>query len=257
MKKDIAKTCILVCSTLVIILILFFIIGSIKYNVELLIRNELIENDPTVKILFDRINGDTTLRKAKLKISDLTDDEKIIYILENINKEDNEIEKVKSTKKVCTIKENVSFNVEKGDCEILVINNDKIMDYQNKLLGISDYLEFNDFSYRNKECKNDGTKYFCLLKKTNNSILGYSIFDEAYSEKDKVVIREYYLQIDVSNENKCNKYFDKDYCENYLEKEKPIIDEQRIKEDGVLYEHVFKDNDNSYYLEESFVVSER
>lgn len=257
MKKDIAKTCILVCSVLVIALILLFIIGNIKYNVELLTRNKLIENDPTVKILFDRINGETVLRKAKLKTSDLTNEEKIIYIVENLNKDDYEVKKVKTLKNVCTINENISFNIEKGDCEILIVDNDIVMDYQNRLLGISDTLEYSEFSYHDKECKNDGTKYFCLLKKSNNSILGYSLFDGAYSEKDKVIINEYYLQIDVSNEKKCNKYFDRDYCENYLEREKPNLDEQRIKEDGVLYEHIFKDGNSSYYLEESFIVSEK
>lgn len=257
MKKDVAKTCILVCSTLAIMLIIFLIVGNVKYGVELLTRNTLIENDPTVSILFERVNGNTKLRRSSIENNKLTSEEKIKYILETLSKDDYEISSIKPQKIVCEVNDKISFNANDGKCKLMIVKNEIFMEYQKKYFGIEDSLEYIDFTYHGKECKNDGNKYYCLLDDYKDYVLGYSVFDEAYSEKDKVVIREYYLQIDAENEKRCNKYFKDGYCDNYINMDKPEIDNDIVKKDGILYEHVFKESDSNYYLEKSFIVAER
>ncbi len=258
MKKDIEKTCILVGIVLAIITIIFFIVGNVKYGAQLLTRNSLVENDPTVVVLLDRMSNLKELRQASVINTELQNEEIIKYVLDNLTESDYEIKKVKPKKIVCEVNNTIAFNAINGKCEIIVISNSKFAEYEKKLLGIDITLEYSDINYSGYSCKNDGTNYYCQLVNDNKKdSLGYSLFKDAYSEKDKVVIREYYLNIDVSNKEKCLKYFENEYCDNYNTKEKPELSKEIIVKDGVLYEHVFKDNGNNYYLEKSFIVSER
>ena len=86
---------------------------------------------------------------------------------------------------------------------------------------------------------------------------GYSSYDSAYENNDKIYIREYYLQIDLKNNDRCINYFSEDYCKDYSKKDKPTLSDKTIKNDGVLYEHVFIKQDQTFYLESSNIVSER
>ncbi|MBQ4032115.1 MAG: hypothetical protein II625_10205 [Bacilli bacterium] len=83
-----------------------------------------------------------------------------------------------------------------------------------------------------------------------------SVFSDAYEDKGGVVIHEYYLNIDLSNKERCLNYFSNDYCSSYSKQDKATLDDEIIKRDGVLYEHLFVKVDDNYYLKRSFVVSE-
>ena len=57
--------------------------------------------------------------------------------------------------------------------------------------------------------------------------------------------------------NRCSKYFGEEFCIYYHDKEKPSLGKEVIMNDGVLYEHVFAKNGDAYYLETSYIVTER
>src|SRR5699024_9230371 len=99
-------------------------------------------------------------------------------------------------------------------------------------------------------------KYYCLINDYQDRLLGYSSLDKVYEEKDRIVLYEYYLQIDILDNDRCLKYFDENYCTNYDTEKRPYIDESVIQKDGVLYAHIFKKNGDNYYLEQSFIVGD-
>ena len=41
----------------------------------------------------------------------------------------------------------------------------------------------------------------------NNSIKDYSMIDKAFKKKDEIIVYEYYLHIDYSNDEVCKKYY--------------------------------------------------
>lgn len=255
--KDVKKTVILVGIILAIIVVIFLIVGNFKYGTQLLTRTKLTQSDPTVSLLLTRIENSSNLRRASLSTEELTSEEIIKYVLDIVSEEDYSVKNIKPKKILCEVNNNISFNAIGGKCSVLIIENDKFMEYQNKYLGLDKELEYKELKYNGMHCKNDGNKYYCLQGDYTDSILGYSSFKEAYSTKDNIVILEYYLKIDVNDKDRCLKYFDSEYCENYEGKDKPIIDEETIKSDGVLYEHTFKASEDNYYLEKSFIVAER
>jgi hypothetical protein len=96
-----------------------------------------------------------------------------------------------------------------------------------------------------------------MYNQYTNTVVGYSVFDSAYKVDNKVYIRDYYLQIDYLNKERCSKYFGEEFCIYYHDKEKPSLGKEVIMNDGVLYEHVFAKNGDAYYLETSYIVTER
>ncbi|MDE5889036.1 MAG: hypothetical protein K2H20_03355, partial [Bacilli bacterium] len=119
MKKDVVKTCVLVCAILALMLVIFLVVGNIKYGVENFSRNSLIKNDPTVTILFNRFDGNTMFRKASVESNELTSKEKIEYILENLTDGDYETKNIKPQKNTCNIDANISFKSINGKCNIM------------------------------------------------------------------------------------------------------------------------------------------
>lgn len=256
--KDVTKTGALVGIVLLLLIIIIFIIGNIKYGAQLLTRTTIVENDPTIKILSEQIENLNVLRKASLVNSDLSSDEIIKYVISNITEEEYTSKSIKLKKTVCEVTDKILFSVnENTKCQIMIINNDTFDEYQKRFFGVENKVSFDDFKYHGLNCKNDGTKYYCLVGDYENTVLDYSTFKSAYSEKDKIVIQDYYLRVNLEDKNRCLKYFDNDYCENYNTMDKPELDKEIIENDGVLYEYVFKDNGDNYYLEKSFIVSER
>jgi len=253
--KDVAKTILLTGIILVILVLVFIISGNVKEGVISLSRTELAENDPTVTILYERVKDNTELRKAHLVNTELSSDEIITFVFDNIAKEDYSVKKIEPTKIICQVTDTISFT-SSSECKVAVVDNSKIMEYQKKYFNTENELTYDDIKYHGLYCKNSGKKYYCLINSYTNTVLGYSLFDKAYEEKDKVVIYEYYFQIDLANQDKCLKYFNNDYCTNYSGKDKPSISDEIIKNEGVLYEHIFRKSGEVYYLEESFIVTE-
>ena len=136
------------------------------------------------------------------------------------------------------------------------IKNDTISKYQKKIFNVDTELVFDDFNQYGLNCKNNGEKYYCLIGSYTDTLLGYSVFDSAYEYQDKITVVEYYLQIDLSDKERCLKFFNEEYCTNYKEMDKPSLSDKTIKENGVLYKHVFYKEEDKYYLENSFIVSE-
>ena len=254
--KDVIKTAILVVILLVVSFIVVGINDNIQKGVELLSRTDLPLSDPTIQILYPRIENSTLLRKADLDTSTLSSYEIIEYVFDNLKNDDYKVKKYEATKIYCTINNRIEFTTTSDHCDVIIINNSKFKEYQKTVFNTEYDLIFNDIDYKGYHCKNDGNKYYCLYSKYVDPVLGYSVFQDAYEDKEGVVIHEYYLNVDVSNGNRCLNYFGSDYCSNYSKQERPVIPEDRIKQDGVLFEHRFKKIDDNYYLIRSFVVSE-
>lgn len=254
--KDVIKTVVLVGIILLVGVISLFIVGNIEYGVELFTKNKLPFNEPNVSLLYKRIDGKNYFRKASLVNSDLTDEEIIRFVLDNISKNDYTKKSIEPEKITCEVTNKISFNTDEDKCKIIIIKNSKIMEYQKKLFNTEKELKYNDIKYHGYYCKNDGKKYYCLTSKYNDYVLGFSKFKDAYEIKNNIIIHEYYLKIDLNDYDYCLNYFDEDYCGNYKKEDAPKLSDEIIMNNGVLYEHVFVKNDNSYYLEKSFIVSE-
>ncbi len=254
--KDAIKTIILVIILSIAGYIVIAINDNIQKGVELLSRTKLSYEDPTIQILFPKIQDNKNLRKAYLDTSDLSNEEIIEYVFDNLTKDDYKVKKYDATKIYCYITYNIEFTTERDSCDITIINNSKFMDYQRSVFNTEKELTFNDINYKGYNCKNDGNKYYCVYNKYIDSVVGFSAFKDAYEDKDGVVIHEYYLSIDLSKKDRCLNYFSQEYCNNYAKAEKEDLTAETIKRDGVLYEHLFvKDGDN-YYLKRSSIVSE-
>ena len=254
--KDLLKTCIVIGIIVIVFSVVVFGQKTSNANVNPS-KSELIKSDPTVSLLLPKIEDYNYLRRANINNQSLTSRDVIEFTLDNISKDDYDKKNVKPTKVTCQVTGKIDFITDNGKCNIRVISNDVFTKYQKKYFGTEMELEFDDIKYHGYYCKNNGKKYYCFMTGYNDYTLRYSSFDSAYEEKGKYHIREYYLQIDPSDNSKCIKYFDNDYCSNYKDgKDKPTLLDDVIKRDGILYEHVFvKDKDN-YYLESNFVVME-
>jgi len=253
--KDAVKTGILV---IILLFVGFIVIGindNIQKGVELLSRTNLPITDPTIKILYPRIENNNLLRKADLDTSKLSSEDIIYYFFDKITKNDYKIKKIDAVKIYCTINSKIEFTTEKDSCNVMIINNSTITKFQKTVFNTEYPINFKDIDYKGFLCKNDGSRYYCLKNNYIETTIGYSVFEDAYEDKDGVVIHEYYLNINLNDKERCLNYFSQDYCYNYQNKTKVVLPDEKIKQDGVLYEHHFvKENDN-YYLKRSFVVS--
>lgn len=254
--RDLIKTIIVVGILLLIGFISIFIVGNFEYGVELLTKSNLTFNDPKVSLLYKRIDGNNDFRKASLVNTELSDEEITKAILDNIKEDDYTKKNVKVEKITCEVAKGITFTTDSDKCKIIIIKNETMMNYQKELFNTEKELEYNEIKYHGYYCKNDKKKYYCLTSKYKDNIVGFSEFKDAYEIKDKIVIHEYYLKIDLTDRDYCLNYFNEDFCNNYEDKDIPKIDKDTILNNGVLYEHVFSKNGDSYYLEKSFIVSE-
>lgn len=254
--KDLAKTGASLGIVFLIIFIYFLIIGNVENGVNFFTRTNLTKDDVKVVPLFERINGNNSLRKAKLVNDDLTSDDVVFYVFDHLKEDDYKVKKYDAEKIVCQITNAVSFYTESKYCNVLIIDHQIFYNYQKELYNIDTNIDFKDIEYHGYNCRTDKNRYYCIKNKYNGEIAGYSAFKEAYEEKDMIVLYEYYLRIDLNDEDMCLKYFDSEYCQA-KDKEKKDLSDEVIMDNGVLYRHVFKKNDDSYYLEESAIVAER
>ncbi len=255
--KDILKTICLTGIIIIIFILSFVIFSKVKYNVfKMFSRNELALNDPTVLILKSRIEGNK-LRKAQLIPSELSDEELITFTLDNLEENDYQTLHVKPVKITCQVNKEIFFT-SNGMCNIIVFENSKINEYIDKYFNIQRDISYPKIEYEGYTCKNDGKKYYCLKEDYQQDYVAYSSIKDAYETKDKVVIREYYLNIQLANNQRCLSYFNQGICDSKDASNIHYhIDDEIIKRDGVLYEHTFKRKDNSFYLEESIISDER
>lgn len=253
--KDIIKTVVSVLVVMIILIIVLFAVENAKYGIEQLKTTNLDLKDPTVQILYDRVKDNTNLRKAQMISEDLTSQEIIYFTISNLTTDDYTSKTVKHEKIVCQVTNTIKFYSD-SDCKIRIIKNGVFYDYQKKYFGTENELLFDDFSYYGYDCQNDGEKYYCNITKYNSSVLGYSSFAGAYKIDDEFHVKEYYIQIDLSDSDRCLVYFNEEYCNNYLKLDKPTLADKTIIEDGVLYEHIFVKVDDAYYLKSSSVVEE-
>ena len=254
--KDAIKTIVLTIVILIIGSIVFAIVTNLEQGIELLSRSKLPITDPDVKLLYDRIEDNTDLRKASLNVNDLSNQEILELVIDNLTKEDYEKKTVEAEKIVCQVTKKISFNTEDKNCKIRIISNSVFNDYIKENYSLDKELDFVDFDYHGYNCKNSGKKYYCMYSSYKDYVYGYSLFDSAYKAKDSIIINEYYLQVDVSDGDRCYTYFDEEYCADYKENDKKDVSDRIIKKDGVLYEHVFSLIDGKYYLQKSYVKNE-
>lgn len=256
MKRDAIKTIIVTFVILISLGIAFLIVANIEQGIEMLTRTDAPLSDPDVKLMYESIEDNIYLRRASLDVNDLTDKEIIELVMDNLTKDDYTKKTVEAEKIVCQVTKKISFNTEEKKCTIRVIENKVFTDYIKNKYNLDKEIDFNDFEYHGYTCKNSGKKYYCMYDKYNEPIRGYSVFDKAYKLKDTLVISEYYVQVDMSDGDRCLTYFDEEYCANYKDMDRKDIDDKTIKKDGVLYEHIFKLDNGKYYLSKSYVKNE-
>jgi len=255
--KDIIKTLVLV-----LIIIIGGYIGlvagdSLKKTVVTITRNNLSKDDPIIQELYPKIENNILLRRSNLIPSNLTSEEIIKYTLDSISGGDYKTKTYKAQKITCNITNGITFVTSTGKCKVAIINNSVFSKYQKNDFNTDIEIDFIDLNYHGLNCKNDGSKYYCQILDFTNTQLGYSLFSDAYEDKNSIVIHEYYLSIDLTDNERCKKYLSSDYCDNYQGKDRPNIEEDVIKNNGVLYEHIFTKDNDKYYLERSYILSNR
>ena len=191
------------------------------------------------------------LRDGYMQADTLDDETVFKQILLSLNKKDyNEIN-IRPTKIMCQVKGNLWF-ISSETCKIRVIDNEVVKSYEKKLFDIDRDLQINEISFDGYHCK-FSKKYYCHLTYYNPLVKDYSLIDKAYKVKDEIVVYEYYLHLDYSNDEVCVKYYGEEFCAD-KKKELPEINQDFIKKDGVYYKHIFKKNSlGEYYLYSSDV----
>ncbi len=255
--KDFIKTIILVCIIGLIGFLIFYLVGNKSYYIKLFTQTDLDINDPTVEMLFNRVKNNTHLRKPNMVSAQLSSDEIIKFVFDSLEKDDYKDKKIKAEKITCSLGYGVFFTTNTGSCNVRIITNDTFMKYQKKYFNTEIPLDYVDLKYHGLKCENANKRYYCLKYSYFETLLGYSAFNKAYQDKDRIYIQEYYLNVDLEDKDKCNSYFGEEYCNNYTKMERPVLDEEFIKKQGVLFEHVFLKDEDNFYLEKSYTVSER
>lgn len=277
--KDFVKTLVGVGATLLIIIVTFFGISFFTKISEIIKTESIALNDPMVSLNIDKLTMDDHLRIASFKSSELESDYIIKYIFSVLTEDDykekdykkrNEDNKKSSIKassyknsksiyeneSLCSINSNISF-YGYDDCMIRVISNQTIEKYENEIFGLKKELIYDEFEYNGLICKNDGKNYYCMKTPYLNYNRNYSILKKAYKIKKELFIEEYYLNVDLSDEESCSEFYGTDLCtdyRNHLDEFKEL-DEETIKDKATLYLHTLSINDDSYSLKKSEIIS--
>lgn len=254
--RDFIKTWIVTGIVLLCMLVAFFVASKLEQGIEMLTRTQLPLTDPDVKLNYDKIANNSDLRRASLDVNDLTDAEIYKLVIDNLTKNDYTKKTIKADKIICQVTKKVFFYTDGKECNVRVINTSAFTNYIKDNYNLDREIEFTNFNYKGYDCRLDGKKYYCNYSSIKSYVQGYSEFVSAYKTKDTMVISEYYLQVDLSDGDRCNTYFDEEYCADYKKVERQDIDVDTIKKDGVLYEHVFSLVDGKYYLQKSYVKNE-
>ena len=174
--KDVLKTVILTGILIIICVLVFVVFGKVKYNVvKMLSRNDLTLNDPTVLILKDRI------------YDELSDEELVTFTLSRLEQKDYSMLKVEPVKINCQVTDKIFFT-SGSTCNVMVFSNNVVNEYVKKYFNLDKDMSYPAIQYEGYTCKNDGTKYFCLVKDYRKNYVSYSVLKDAYETKDTVVI---------------------------------------------------------------------
>lgn len=251
MIKELRNNCVAVVTCLIIVLIGFLIYFSAvnsKIGLEILTFE-----DKDIAILEDDLYYLKNLR-GFYNANDNVDNLFLIqYGLDNLDEGDYTLSNIESKKNLCKASDNISFKSSEN-CDVIVFSNETIKNIIENKIMINQELVFSDIQYKNMDCKNDGSNFYCLLKPYKSSINDYSLVKDIIQKNDKVIIRDYFFSIDVSNFDICSSYYDVAYCSNYIDALKPDLSDDVIKKEGLLYEFVFVKNDNGYFLKSISVI---
>ena len=237
-----------VVASLLLFLIMYaiFIVITNKGEVDITHKmDKIMLNEDQIADFQVLVNNNELLRNAYMINSEIENDDMLKFILTNLEKEHYENIVGYFNESICSINW-VGFSYSPG-CNFIKINNETIMEYQKKYFNTSKALVFNPIEYKGLECKNDETAYYCLIKEYNESnIKKYSVIDSAYSDSEKFVIRDYYVNVKTDDINECRKYFDNNDCSNYNNNEE--INHDKVIENGSLFEYVFLKEGDHYYI---------
>lgn len=253
--KNIKLTCFVVAMALISLLVGFVIFSGGMQSYALTDDYEKIANvDPLVTNLQNILISSDELRVASLVADDVSDEMMLKHILLSLTKEDYSVSFIRPTKIMCYVTKDVFF-VSENKCEIRKIKNEKIMEYQKKLFNTSKELIYAEIDYHGMHCKNNGENYYCHIRKYIDETKSFSLIDKVYKKGDKIYLYEYYMLINLNDYDKCLKYFEKDYCADYTNKETVELSSDVVKNNGVYYKHVFQKNDiGGYSLYSSDVI---
>lgn len=211
-------------------------------------------NDKVVLDLQKLLLKSDDLRKAYLSVDTITDKEMLEYILISLEKDDYKVKRIRPDKITCDVANGIFFTSD-NVCKIWIIDNNKIKEYEKKLFGTDRQLNYEEIEYHGMYCKNDSKKYYCLIDDYVENYRSYSLIDKAYRNKDEIYLYEFYLKVNLADQEDCARYYNNNYCSDYGNKDTPEIVADIVKKDGVYYRHVFERNEfNLYSLVKSEIV---
>ena len=213
-------------------------------------------SDPVVQLVMGKIYSSNIFRGAGFSVENFTNDDIIHYGMDNLTKDNYSIKTIAHKKSLCEVTGKILFT-STSNCNIKIINNDYFTKLIKNDFNIDVEVKFDTFTYKGHYCKNDGKRYYCLLSKYTETKKNLSFIHEAYEEGDTLVVKEYYLNVDLNNKDLCNLYLNPEYCEKKNVNEPIVVPDEIIINNGVLYQHVFKKIDDKYYYLQSFILSER
>ncbi len=246
MSKTIKNTLILTVTLCLFIIGGFAIYSYTTLDSEELYKDPIDKNSDLVINLMSRVRQNDELRIPYLNTQNIDNERLIKYIFGGLNSNDMQITTVQPQKIICEI-DGVQFTKD-TTCYITIIDNEVFENYKRLYFNSTQQLDYIDFKYNGKTCKNKNNKYYCLDEQETESYKGKSVIDSAYIYDNKIVITEYYLLTKVYQN---------------MEYQEPTNDQ--VKEEGVLYKHTFIRNPNiaenekeelNYYLEESTILND-
>lgn len=253
MLNDLKKTTIAVLSVLLFIVLAFAINNMVhKKNTEVKYLDLTVSEEEITKLI-EPLNQTSIPRTAYLSTEIMNDETIIKFLFENLNYDELETREIQPQKIICQVNDKISF-VSSNVCNIKVVPNEELNNLSKKFFNITRDIEYKDFTYNGLNCQNDNTAYYCTISPYTNTKRNYSFIADVYETKEELTIYEYYLSIDFANKESCLKLFGRDICDNIKElKELPSLDNDTIKEKGVLYKHTFKMGEDGYYFQESTI----
>ena len=209
-----------------------------------------IESDE-VKNMTAVLSTSDLLRGGYMQADKLDDETVFKQILLSLTESDYEEMNVRPTKIMCQVKWNLWFT-SSDTCKIRVIDDEVIKKYEKKLFNIEKDLEIEEISFQGYHCK-ASKKYYCHMTYYSEQNKDYSFIDKAFKKNDEMIVYEYYLHVDYSNDEICKKYYGEEFCAD-KKQDIPDVSKELIKKDGVYYKHIFKKNSSGeYYLYSSDV----
>lgn len=253
--KTIIKTIILIA----IVILGLFIGIKIYYNSGNETEESVLDispSDPTVQLLMKKIYSSNIFRSAGFNNNSLNDDIVISYGIDNITKDNYSSKTIKHKKSLCEVTGKILFT-STDNCNIRIINKDYFTKLIKNDFNVDYTLTKDTFTYHGYFCKSDSKKYYCLMSRYTNYDKNLSLIKNAYEEGNKLIIYEYYLYVDLNNNELCNLYLNSEYCANKKPNDEIKVEDDVIINNGVLYRHEFVKEEDKYYYLQSFIVSER